>query len=91
MVSARRLERLTDRLEGDCSIQLSYGDITRSQERLYNKNVVISRLFFIFYYISQIFIWISVLVFKPEISMVIIYSMFPCIKGVVNYEKMETY
>ena len=28
MVSARRLERLTDRLEGDCSIQLSYADIS---------------------------------------------------------------
>ena len=27
MVSARRLERQTDRLEGDCSIQLSYADI----------------------------------------------------------------
>ena len=46
MVSARRLERLTDRLEGDCSIQLSYADITHLQKRLYNKKVAISSLFF---------------------------------------------
>ena len=27
MVSTMRFERMTDRLEGDCSIQLSYADI----------------------------------------------------------------
>ena len=39
----------------------------------------------------QIFIWISVLSLKTEISMIIICFMFPCKKGDAIYEKMETY
>ena len=49
MVSARRLERLTDRLEGDCSIQLSYADI--STDNLdYNIKVIFLQVFLYLFY-----------------------------------------